>query len=192
MDPVTLLGLAVGLSLDAFTVSLANSMAIHNLSLGHGLRMALFFGLFQLLMPVAGWALGSTISSFIGQFDHWLAFALLAFVGGRMVLAQFREEAADGCSDETPGRDCRHLPTLLMLSLATSLDALAVGLSFAFITTDIVLPVIIIGLVTFAICLAGYFLGRRLRHGLKLPLEGIGGTVLILIGLKILLEHLLA
>jgi putative Mn2+ efflux pump MntP len=193
MDLVTVIGIGIGLSLDAFAVSVTNATVIKGLELRHGLRMALFFGFFQMLMPVIGWAAGSTFSRYISGFDHWIAFGLLAFIGGRMIWASLREgkeEEADGCADGSP-RDCRHLPTLFMLSIATSIDALAIGVSFAMIAVDIFVPVALIGGITFVICLGGYFLGTKIGHKINLRLEIFGGLVLVDIGVKILLEHLL-
>jgi putative Mn2+ efflux pump MntP len=187
-----MIGIGVGLSLDALAVAVTNAAVIRDLHPLHGLRMALFFGFFQMLMPVIGWAAGSTFSTYISSYDHWVAFGLLAIVGGRMVWVSIREgkdEAVDGCADEN-ARDCRHLPTLLMLSIATSIDALAVGVSFAMITTAILTPVLVIGAVTFAVSLGGYFVGNRLGHRLNLRLEIFGGLVLIGIGAKILIEHM--
>jgi len=203
MDIIAFVAIALGLSIDAFAVSLTNSVVIKGLELKYGLRMAVFFGLFQMVMPVIGWAAGSTFARYITGFDHWIAFGLLAFIGGRMLwmaIAEIREErriarngeAAStevGCTDGD-GKDCRHVPTLLMLSIATSIDALAVGLSFAFIQVSIILPVILIGVITFVVCLAAYFIGTRLGHHIKFKLELVGGLVLIGIGLKILIEHL--
>lgn len=191
MQLLSMLGIAFGLSLDAFAVSVSNSALVRGLKLRHGLRMALSFGLFQMAMPVAGWAAGSAFSRYIADFDHWVAFGLLLLVGGRMVREGLRPAPADGCADGE-AKDCRHLPTLLVLSVATSLDALAVGLSFAMIRVDIAVPVVVIGAVTFALCLAGYFLGSRIGRRLNLRLEIAGGLVLVAIGVKILLEHLLA
>jgi len=197
MDFLTITGIALGLSLDAFAVTAANAVAIKNLSLRHGLRMALFFGFFQAIMPLIGWAAGTSFNRFISSFDHWIAFGLLAFIGGRMVwggvwtlIAQKRGKDG-GCSDEPECKDCRHLPTLFILAIATSIDALAVGLSFSMIEANIVIPVVIIGLVTFLVCILAYFLGTRLGKRLNLQLEIPGGLILILIGLKVLLDHLL-
>jgi len=192
MEYTFLIGIAFGLSLDAFAVSVTSSALIHGLQFRHGLRMAIFFGFFQMLMPVIGWAAGVTFSKYISSFDHWVAFGLLAFVGGRMVWSGLpfqQNRKKNNCSDDK-FEDCRDFPTLLMLSIATSIDAMAVGLSFAIINQSIVLPIIIIGIITFLISLGGYFIGSRLGHRIKFPLEILGGIVLIGIGSKILIEHL--
>lgn len=189
MDLVVLIGIAVGLSLDAFTVSVTNSTVIKNLELRHGLRMSVFFGLFQMIMPIVGWAAGTTFSRYIQAFDHWIAFGLLVFVGGRMIASGLPKDRQN-CCDDGPGQDCRHLPTLLLLSIATSIDAMAVGLSFAMIEISVVFPALLIGVVTFFISLAGYFLGKKVGKRLNLKLDIIGGVILVAIGLNILLQHL--
>ena len=191
MEFFSVVVIAAGLAMDAFAVSLTNSTVIKGLELKHGLRMALFFGFFQMIMPVIGWAAGLTFSGYIDRFSHWVAFGLLVFVGGRMIYSELvpKKEDEEGCRDED-GRDCRHLPTLFLLSVATSIDAMAVGLSFAMINVAIILPSVIIGAVTFIISLIGYFLGCRLGHRINFSLDIIGGIILIGIGFKILIEHM--
>jgi manganese efflux pump family protein len=192
MEFIVLIGIAFGLSLDAFTVAITNSTVIRGLELKHGLRMAIFFGFFQMIMPIIGWAAGVTFSHYVQGIDHWIAFGLLAFVGGRMIWSglPFNKNIETNSCDYKTGQDCRHLPTLLMLSIATSIDAMAVGLSFAMIKISVIIPSMIIGIVTFTISLAGYFIGKRLGNRLNIQLDIIGGIVLIGIGIKILLEHL--
>ena len=191
MEFLSVVAIAAGLAMDAFAVSLTSSTCIKNLEFKHGLRMALFFGFFQMIMPIIGWAAGLTFSNYIGRFDHWIAFGLLTFVGGRMIYTELapKKDDEEGCREE-PGQDCRHLPTLFLLSIATSIDALAVGLSFAMIKVAIIFPAVIIGVVTFIISFMGYFLGNRLGHKINFSLDIIGGTILIGIGVKILIEHL--
>ncbi len=187
-----MVGIGLGLSLDALAVSLTNATVIKGLEWHHGLRMAVFFGFFQMLMPIIGWAAGISFSAYISNFDHWIAFGLLVFIGGRMVWTSIQEgraDAKDACSEEQP-KDCRHLPTLLMLSVATSIDALAIGISFALLSVSIALPVLIIGGITFLVCMAGYLAGSKIGHQLNFRLEIVGGLVLIAIGTKILIEHL--
>lgn len=184
MDLYLLLGIAFGLSMDAFAVALANAALVENLHLKHGFRTALFFGLFQALMPVAGWALGLSFASYIQAFDHWIAFGLLSILGGKMLYEAFFSSGEDGCKD-----DCRHLPTLIMMALATSIDALAVGLSFAMLRVSIIEPALIIGVITFLVCMVAWFIGRRLKTVLGRHAEVMGGLVLLAIGLKILVEH---
>jgi putative Mn2+ efflux pump MntP len=167
---------------------------IKDLHIRHGLRMAAFFGFFQFIMPVIGWAAGMTFSEYIGAFDHWIAFALLAFVGGRMIytcLPFSKEDEASECSCGNK-KDCRDIPTLFLLSIATSIDAMAVGLSFAMIDVEIIHPSVIIGLITFAVSMVGYYLGKAVGSKIKIELDIVGGVVLIGIGFKILASHLMA
>jgi manganese efflux pump family protein len=186
-----IIGIALGLSLDAFTVALANSTIISDLHIKHGFRMAVYFGFFQFMMPIIGWAAGKTFSTYIINFDHWIAFGLLAFVGGRMILAGLKSsQDTDGSCDDTSRLDCRNLPTLFLMSIATSIDAMAIGLSFAMINIDIIYPSVIIGLITFAVAMAGYYLGQKLRDRISFKLDLLGGLILIGIGVKILAEHM--
>ncbi|MBU1045253.1 MAG: manganese efflux pump MntP family protein [Candidatus Omnitrophica bacterium] len=191
MDIFILIGIAVGLSLDAFTVSVTNSTIIKNLELRHGLRMSVFFGFFQMIMPIIGWAAGLTFSQYIQGFDHWIAFGLLAFVGGRMIWSGLPMNKQTDSSNNENNQDCRNLPTLFVLSIATSIDAMAVGLSFALIEISIIFPAIIIGIITFLMSLIGYFIGKRIGEKLDFKLEVIGGIILIGIGIKILFDHIM-
>ncbi len=183
MSIITILGIGIGLSMDALAVSVTNGCVIRNLRLRHAFLIAGFFGIFQALMPLIGWAAGLSFSSLIENFDHWVAFGLLASIGGKMVWESLRRKGK--CEE----RNCLHLPTLLLLSLATSIDALAVGLSFAMLEIGIVRPILIIGGITFVICFAGLFLGNRVGHFFENKLELAGGLILIGIGVKILVEH---
>ena len=183
--------LAVGLAMDCFAISIASGILLKRTLWRPMLMMAFFFGLFQALMPLIGWACASTFSHLIEDVDHWIAFAILAFLGGRMVRESFKEE------------DCRQafaptrLKVVLMLAVATSIDALAVGVSFAFLgmksVTTILSPVGIIGFVSFALSLIGLTFGIRFGCGFarRLKAERWGGVILVLIGLKILIEHLI-
>jgi len=191
VDIFILIGIAVGLSLDAFTVSVTNSTIIKNLELRHGLRMSVFFGFFQMIMPIIGWAAGLTFSQYIQGFDHWIAFGLLAFVGGRMIWSGLPMNKQTDSSNNENNQDCRNLPTLFVLSIATSIDAMAVGLSFALIEISIIFPAIIIGIITFLMSLIGYFIGKRIGEKLDFKLEVIGGIILIGIGIKILFDHIM-
>lgn len=170
--------------MDALAVSITNGFVIKELKLKHAFRIAFFFGLFQAAMPVVGWFAGVTIRSYIKDFDHWIAFGLLSFIGIKMIWE------SRALNMEVDSNNCLHFPTLLLLSLATSIDALAVGVSFAMLEIRIVLPVVIIGGITFVNCLIGTQLGKRFGHLFENKLEIIGGIVLVLIGLKILFEHL--
>ena len=185
MDLLTIIAIAVGLSMDAFAVSVASGIAIKRLKVHHAVRIALFFGGFQALMPVVGWLAGRSVADFIAPWDHWAAFGVLSLIGGRMIYRSFRMDAAGKPTNPL------NLYVLLLLSLATSIDALAVGFSFAFLNVAIVRPVVIIGAVTFVLSLAGVAVGDRLGHFFERKIEAVGGLVLIAIGIKILLEHLL-
>jgi len=183
MNFLEIAGLSCALAMDAFAVAVSNGITIKENHLLHAFRIAFFFGLFQAVMPVLGWFLGQTFSAYVSRFDHWIAFGLLAFVGGRMI-----RESRDMNKQEC--RNCSHFPTLLLMSLATSIDALAVGFSFAFLGIGILFPVLCIGVITFILSLVGFRLGFRLMHLAEDKMEMIGGLVLIAIGLKILAEHL--
>ncbi|RDB61258.1 hypothetical protein C1878_12290 [Gordonibacter sp. 28C] len=187
MGFVELFLVAVGLSMDAFAVSVCKGLCMKRLDVRQGVVIALFFGGFQALMPLAGWALGTQFEQYITPVDHWIAFVLLAFIGGKMLWDAFRggeEELscpADGKLD---------LRELVMLSVATSIDALAVGITFAFLRVDIVSSVALIGVTTFVLSLAGVAVGHRFGARYEKTATVVGGVVLILIGTKILLEHL--
>lgn len=185
MDIFFILGVAIGLSLDAFAVSVTNGCLIKKLQFTHALRIAFFFGLFQALMPLIGWAAGSHFSAYIQKIDHWIVFCLLAFIGTKMIV---ESRSLDKGNE---AKDCRDFPTLLLFSFATSFDALAVGLSFGILKIHILLPVTIIGIVTFILCMIGVYVGNRIGHLVENKLELAGGMVLIGIGLKILIEHLI-
>lgn len=188
MGIVELALIAVGLSMDAFAVSVCKGLGMKRLDIGQALVIALFFGGFQALMPLAGWALGSGFQSYIEPVDHWIAFALLAFIGGKMLYDAFHEEDGD---EPIAGEAARlDLKEILMLAIATSIDALAVGVSFAFLQVDIVPAISLIGVITFALSLVGVAAGHQFGARFEKPATIVGGLVLILIGLKILLEHL--
>ncbi|WP_288315560.1 manganese efflux pump MntP family protein [uncultured Mediterranea sp.] len=183
--------LAVGLAMDCFAISIASGIMLKRTLWRPMLMMAFFFGLFQAGMPLIGWACASTFSHLIEDVDHWIAFGILAFLGVRMVRESFKEE--DCRQDFDPTR----LKVVLMLAVATSIDALAVGVSFAFLgmksVAAILPPVGIIGFVSFALSLVGLMFGIRFGCGIarRLKAERWGGIILILIGLKILIEHLI-
>ena len=171
------------LSIDAFAVSVGAGIS-RDLKRFHAIRASLFFGLFQFLMPVAGWYLGSTFAAFMQAFDHWIAFGLLAFIGGKMILENLRGAESSG--------DVRSLSNLLVLAVATSIDALAVGLSFSVLGHGIWFPAALIGGITFAVCLVGFGFGHLVGALLQKWAGIAGGLVLIGIGLKILIEHFVA
>ncbi len=177
--------IALGLAMDAFAVSLAAGTTQHVNGPRPVFRLAFHFGLFQALMPVLGWLLGSGVQRMIAPFDHWIAFALLAFVGVRMIRSGL-DPAGEGLTSD-PSRGA----TLVMLSVATSIDALAVGLSLAMLRVDIVYPALVIGIVAAVMSLLGIFLGGRLGKAFGKRMEVIGGLILIGIGVRVVVSHLL-
>ena len=185
MDAITIIIIAFGLAMDAFAVSIASGLAIKKLRVHYALRIALFFGAFQAIMPAVGWLAGLSLRDLITEFDHWLAFGLLAAIGGKMIYESFKLES------DKKQIDPLKLAVLLTLAIATSIDALAVGVTFAFLNVAIVWPVAVIGLITFGVSFLGVFIGDRFGHLFESKIEFIAGLVLIAIGLKILLEHLL-
>ncbi len=186
-----LLALALALAMDAFAVAVAAGVQLRAVSLGHTMRLAGTFGFFQFAMPVAGWFLGSGVEKYIQDYDHWVAFLLLAFVGGKMLKEAWEKRGlpAEACSLRS---DPTHGVPLLFLGVATSIDALAVGLSLAILGRDIVIPAVVIGVVCFAVTTAGLHLGRAvcaLSGNWTNRANAIGGLVLVGIGLNILWEH---
>lgn len=185
--------LAVGLSMDAFAVSICKGLGMKKINLKVAVVLGLFFGGFQAGMPVIGWALGSQFMGIIGPIDHWIAFILLAFIGGKMLWEAFTEdEDEDEDEDEGDGEDAEKidLGEYLILAIATSIDALAVGISFAALSVDIMPAVSLIGITTFIFSVAGVAIGHTFGARYEKPATIVGGVVLIFIGLKILLEHL--
>ena len=178
--------IAVGVSADAFAVSLGKGLHMRTLNLRNAIIIALTFGLFQAVMPFLGWLLGTQVAQFIYQVDHWIAFGLLAVVGGKMLWEAFHE------SDDEKDSDTIRVRELIVLAVATSIDALAVGISFAFLEVDIVPAVILIGVTTAVLSFIGVLIGHRAGIRFKKPAEIAGGLVLIAIGVKILFDHLLA
>ncbi|MBJ6801376.1 manganese efflux pump MntP [Geomonas propionica] len=185
MDWISILGIALALAMDAFAVALATGAVLNPVTGRHLFRLGFHFGLFQALMPIAGWLLGLTVQKWITAYDHWIAFGLLAYVGGRMIVEAFEEDDDTSQSDPTKGL------TMVMLSVATSIDAFAVGLSLAMLGVSVWIPSVVIGLVAGVLTVIGMLLGRRLGDNWGKRVEVCGGVVLCLIGLKILLEHTL-
>ena len=169
--------------MDAFAVSMANGMATSSQKRKNALIMASFFGAFQMLMPIIGWLAGLTMAELIMGIDHWIAFSLLMFIGSKMIYESTKKE--NGKQDSS-----LRIHTLLTLSLATSIDALMVGLSFAFLNTALATPIIIIGLVTFILSFIGFLFGNVIGKIFKNKIKAVGGIILIAIGIKILLEHI--
>ena len=186
MNLLTILVLALSLAMDAFAVSISAGLLLPKLSFRAVFRLAWHFGFFQFLMPILGWLAGLSVRGWIEPYDHWIAFGLLGFIGGKMIYESFQMKTFSRQNDPTRGWN------LILLSLATSIDALAVGLSMALVGIRIWLPCIIIGVIAGLMTILGMFLGRRLGRLLGGKMEFIGGLLLIGIGLKILLEHLLS
>lgn len=176
--------IAVGLAMDAFAVAIAAGLSIPDLTNRHVFRMAWHFGLFQFLMPIMGWAAGSTLLPYIKAYDHWIAFGLLVAVGGKMIHEAFSGDRADSTYDPTRGL------MLVVLSVATSIDALAVGLSLAVIQVSIWIPSLLFGLVAAILTTVGARFGGRLGARWRSRAKILGGCVLILIGLRILISHI--
>ena len=175
--------------MDAFAVSVCKGLGMHRVNYAHALVIALFFGVFQGLMPVIGWLVGSAFAVYVTAVDHWIAFALLAFVGGKMLWDAFHDEGEE--EDDETSTQKLDLRELFMLAIATSIDALAVGITFALLPdVNVPLAVCLIGITTFVCSAAGLKVGNLFGFKYKAKAELAGGIILILIGLKILLEHL--
>jgi putative Mn2+ efflux pump MntP len=185
MSASSIILLAVGLAMDALAVAVGLSLRFKWNSLRQFFRLSFHFGLFQFLMPILGWFAGTTVESYIRNVDHWIAFALLGVIGVRMIRGEKPDEEAFGGGDPTRGR------WLMLLSVATSIDALAVGLSLSLLSVPILLPSVVIGIVAAAFTLFGMYFGNKLRVSNSRYLEIAGGLILIGIGAKILLEHTL-
>jgi putative Mn2+ efflux pump MntP len=185
MDLITTLAIALGLAMDAFAVSLAVGAILGTVSGRQTFRLSFHFGLFQFLMPLVGWLAGRSVSGLIASWDHYIAFGLLALIGGRMIFTARKQEERAHRADPTRGA------TMVILSVATSIDALAVGLSLAMLRVSVWVPSVVIGLVAAAMTGVGIHLGRRAGAALGRWAEVAGGLVLIGIGARILIGHLL-
>lgn len=188
MDLVSIFFIAVALAMDAFSVCVSCGIAIPKPGPGHYVRLAFSFGLFQFMMPVIGFFGGMYLEQYIKSYDHWLAFGLLVFIGLKMVRESFSRDSAECPADER--RDPSRGWSLLVLSVATSIDALAVGLSIGVLNRPILIPSIIIGTVCAIISALGVAIGSKVGPLFGKRAEAIGGLVLIAIGVKILVEHL--
>lgn len=175
--------LGVGLSMDAFAVSICKGLSVKKLQIKHALIVGVYFGGFQALMPLIGYLLGSQFRGLIEDFDHWVAFGLLALIGGNMIREAVSEE-------DVSGNDSFSTKVMLVLAVATSIDALAVGITFAFLSVNIGLAVIIIGVTTFVLSGIGLKVGHVFGNKYEKKAEIAGGIILLLIGIKIVLEHL--
>ncbi|MFP4054785.1 MAG: manganese efflux pump MntP family protein [Phycisphaerae bacterium] len=186
-----ILSMAVGLAMDALAVSIAAGLAAERVTPRRVFRIAWHFGLFQALMPVLGWLAGRTVADYIAAWDHWIAFGLLSFIGGKMLYEAWRgEQLAEGTEDTR--RDPTKGMLLMMLCIATSIDALAVGLSLAMVNVSIWQPALVIGVVTCLLSAMGIVFAGRLGQKVERWADAFGGVVLIAIGFRILIEHLTA
>lgn len=182
MDLIILL-IALGLAMDSFSAAMTRGFTNNNQKmLNEAIKTGFFFGLFQGIMPVIGWIVGRSIVDLIAGFDHWIAFGLLVFIGLRMIYETLKKESKQIISSPS-------FKVLIILSIATSIDALAVGLSLSFLETSIIIPALIIGVLTFILSFLGVYLGKKFGSYFK-KIGVLGGIVLIIIGLRILLEHL--
>lgn len=179
--------IAVSLSMDAFAVALCKGLCMRRIHYGHALTIALFFGGFQALMPLIGWLLGTQFEQYVTPVDHWIAFVLLGYIGGKMIWDAFHEDNEGMACDTEERLDMKEL---FVMAVATSIDALAVGITFAFLQVQIVPAVLSIGLITFGLSFVGVVVGNRFGNKFQSKAQLLGGAVLICIGTKILLEHL--
>lgn len=179
---ISLIG--IGLAADACAVSLSSGLVIRHIKINKALKIALAFGIFQGIMPLIGWITGLTFREFIIQIDHWIAFVLLVAIGGKMIYETFQEDEEENKFNPLDNY------TLLGLAIATSIDALAVGLSLSVLKTSILSAAGVIGIITFSLSFISVYLGHKWGNLCKFKLEFIGGVILIFIGLKILMSHL--
>ena len=180
--------LGLGLSMDAFAVSVCKGLGMRKLNKKQAVIIGLYFGGFQALMPLIGWLLGSQFQKYITSIDHWIAFILLGFIGGKMIIEAVREWNEEEIVEVTDA-PIDH-KNMLVLAVATSIDALAVGITFAFLNTPIIEAISIIGITTFVLSIIGVIVGNFFGSKYKSKAEFIGGLILVLLGVKILLEHL--
>ncbi|WGM90617.1 MAG: manganese efflux pump MntP family protein [Candidatus Bathyarchaeum tardum] len=182
MDTTTLL-IATALAMDSFSVAIANGLTTKKFNISKAIKIGTFFGFFQAIMPIIGWHAGAHVLDVISEIDHWVAFALLTIIGSRMIYESTKNESEKIISSLT-------IKVLLILSIATSIDALAVGLSIYILEISIITLAISTGIITFTLSVFGVYIGGKFGHRLKNKVEPLGGIILIMIGLRILLEHL--
>ncbi len=185
MQLIYLFLIAIGLAMDSVTVSISCGLILLNYSHKNALRIGLYMGFFQGLMPIIGFFLGSSFKSYIEDFDHWIALVILSFLGGKMIWEYIKNKDEIICFDATSHK------VLFGLAIATSIDALAVGITFSVIDVTILTAGIIIGIVSFVLSYLAVYLGSKFRQKIKFPFELFGGLILIAIGIKIFIEHMI-
>lgn len=183
MGILELILIAIGLGMDAFAVSICKGISMSKMNWKKAIIIGLYFGIFQALMPVIGFTLGKTFENLVTSIDHWIAFGLLLIIGIKMIIDAFKE-------DNISVNDSINWKVMVILAIATSIDALAVGITFAFLQVNLLLAVSIIGIITFILCVIGNKIGNNFGNKFENKAEILGGIVLIFIGVKILLEHL--
>lgn len=183
MGALEILLIAIGLAMDAFAVSVCKGLSMKKMSWKKAIIVGLYFGTFQALMPVIGYLLGTSFESLVTKIDHWVAFVLLVFIGLNMLKEAFSNDS-ENCNENVDFK------TMIVLAIATSIDALAVGITFAFLNVNLPLATLIIGIATFAVCIIGVKIGNKFGDKYERKAEVVGGLILILMGTKILLEHL--
>ena len=183
MDILELILIAIGLGIDAFAVSICKGISMSKMNWKKAIIIGLYFGIFQAVMPVIGYTLGKAFENLVTSIDHWIAFGLLLIIGIKMLIDAFKD-------DNVSVNDSVNWKVMIILAIATSIDALAVGITFAFLQVNLLLAVLIIGIITFILCVIGTKIGNNFGNKFENKAEILGGIVLILIGVKILLEHL--
>ena len=183
MGGLEILLISIGLAMDAFAVSICKGLSLKTMSWKKAIIVGLYFGFFQALMPLIGYFLGATFECVVTKVDLWIAFILLVIIGINMIKEAFG-------NDEENQNDKVDFKTMIMLAIATSIDALAVGITYAFLKVNMVIATIMIGIVTFAICVIGVKIGNKFGDKYERKAEVVGGLILIFMGIKILLEHL--
>ncbi len=179
--------MGIGLAMDAFAVSICKGLAMRRVNRKQAFVIALFFGGFQALMPFVGWVLGIQFEQYITSIDHWIAFILLGYIGGKMIAESVKPEEDEEIAQMDPPLDIKEM---FILAIATSIDALAVGITFAFLDYPIVEAISVIGITTFFVCIGGVYVGNFFGNKYKNKAEFVGGLILVLLGVRILLSHL--
>lgn len=187
MDFISIFLIALGLAMDAFAVSVSNGLLLKKIKLSYAFKFGAFFGIFQFIMPILGWGFAQSFNDAIKKYDHWFAFILLFIIGGNMVLESIKNDESKNIYKD---KDILSFKNLFVLAIATSIDALAVGISFALININIFISSAIIGIVAFVLSYIGVILGKKIGGIFRKGAEVVGGTILMGIGIKILVEHL--